>query len=49
MYKKIDIFLKGRKNKIGLIQWGGFWVYETSTNAARTCKEAKETFALDTA
>ena len=35
MYKKIDIYTK----KIC-----GYYKYETSTNASRTCKEAKEKF-----
>lgn len=33
--RKIDIFLKNSR---------GFWRYECSTNAARTCKEAKARF-----
>jgi hypothetical protein len=35
--KKIDIYLKSLK---------GDYQYECSTNAARTCKEAKEKFCL---
>lgn len=36
-YKKIDIFLKNRQ---------GFYAYECSTMASRTCKEAKHNFCI---
>jgi hypothetical protein len=35
MYKKIDIYLKNTK---------GFYQYECSTNASKTCKEAKNRY-----
>lgn len=37
--KKIDIYTKG-KGRLNQ------WQYEASTNASRTCKEAKEKFCL---
>ncbi len=35
-FKKIDIYLRKFQTK--------FWKYECSTNASKTCKEAKEKF-----
>ena len=46
MYKKINIYTKGIKNRIGFITWGNTWQYECSTNWSKTCKEAKENFCL---
>lgn len=37
MYKKIDIYLKSLN---------GFWKYECSTNAAKTCRQAKHNFCV---
>lgn len=35
--RKIDIYLKNQN---------GFWQYECSTNAAKTCKQAKYNFCI---
>jgi hypothetical protein len=43
MEKKIDIYTRGLKNKIGFISFG-HWGYECSTNYSKTCKEAKAKF-----
>lgn len=43
MYKKIDIYTRGIKNKIGFVSFG-HWQYECSTNWYKTCKEAKAAF-----
>ncbi len=37
MYKKIDIYLKNSH---------GAWTYETSTNASKTFKQAKQNFCI---
>lgn len=41
--KKINIFTRSGKNKVGLITWGN-WVYECSTTWSKTCKDAKQRF-----
>lgn len=41
--RKIDIFTRGLKNKIGFVSFG-HWQYECSTNWSKTCKQAKEAF-----
>lgn len=41
--RKINIFTRGLKNKIGFVSFG-HWQYECSTNWSKTCKEAKEKF-----
>lgn len=38
MYKKIDIYLRNLSN--------GYWQYECSTNASKTCKQAKHNFCV---
>lgn len=41
--RKIDIFTRGLKNKIGFVSFG-HWQYECSTLSSDTCKKAKEKF-----
>lgn len=45
-YKKIDIFTRGLRNKVGFIKYG-CWVYECSTAASKTCKQAKQSFCAE--
>lgn len=44
MHKKIDIFLLSRSKYFNTKR--KFWRYECSTNANKTCKEAKHNFCI---